>query len=58
MKKMINIYCLGKYGFPTLEETIENLYSGATEYEIKYYSERLKNEIIEELKGNGFIKED
>ena len=56
MKKMINIYCLAKYGFTTLEETINNLYGGATEYEKEYYTKRLKNEIIGELKNNGFIK--
>lgn len=56
MKKMINLYCLAKYGHATLEETIDYLYSGATEYEKEYYSNRLKNEIIEELKTNGFIK--
>lgn len=56
MKKMINIYCLGKYGFATVEETIDNLYGGATEYEKEYYTKKIKNEIIEELKNNGFIK--
>ena len=56
MKKMINLYCLAKYGCKTLEETVDNLYSGATEYERDYYTTRLKNEIIEILKDNGFIK--
>lgn len=56
MKKLINLYCLGKYGFKTIEETIDYLYSGGTEYEKEYHLEKLKNEIIEELKENGFIK--
>lgn len=56
MKKMINLYCYAKYGYTSLEETISNLYSGATEYEKEYYTNRLKNEIIEQLKENGFIK--
>ena len=53
---MINIYCLGKFGFGTLEETVEYIYSGATEYEKKYYQEKLKNQIIEILKEEGFVK--
>lgn len=54
MKKMIDIYCLGKYGVATFEEAIANIYSG--EEERKYYGEKLKKEIIEELKEKGFIK--
>ena len=56
MKKMINLYCLGKYGYQTIEETIDNMYSGATEYEREYYLNRLKKEIIEILRENGFVK--
>ena len=56
MKKIIDAYCLGKYGYSTFEETVENIYSGATEYELKYYSEKLKKEIIEKLKEYNLIK--
>jgi len=56
MKKLIDLYCLGKYGFKTLNETIDYIYNGATEYERDYYTKKLKNEIIQVLKENGFIK--
>lgn len=55
MKKMINIYCLGKYGFKSFEETCDYLYSGATEYEKEIYSKRLKEDIINELEANGLL---
>lgn len=57
MKKIINIYCLGKYGYPTFEEAVKSIYGGASKEELKYYGDKLKNEIIETLKENGFIKE-
>lgn len=55
MKKLMNAYCLGKYGY-LLDEYIERETLSSTTYEKEYYTKKILNEIKTSLIESGLLK--